>query len=163
MGEFVHLTDKKWDIFEDWKDYDDLNLLKDMFINKPNGLYISGKIGTGSWMDWCLAENFYTSSANCFAVDIVLDRTKLLEISTPLDVKNCVEKYGHNPLNGIYKWASFEPRSIDWNNVAKDYDGIIVKYDDIYDFSQAWTTTLDCNCACIWNKKCISKWKYLDL
>ncbi len=164
MNEFVHLTDKKWDIFEDWK-YPLINNKLFSLVGKPQGLWISGKLGTGGWMDWCLNERFYTSSYKCFAVDIKIDYTKLLELSTLEDIKNITEKYkDFTPFEGLDINIFEDFKLIDWNTVSKDYDGIYIKnYNDIYDFRQAWTTVIDCNCACIWNKRAILQWKYLDI
>lgn len=132
---------------------------------KPKGLWLSYD---EEWLEFSLdmPHPEQISSWNTYEVEI--DQKNLLQVDSYEKAKEVAENYSRGESNGI--------KLINWNMVARDYDGIVVSnYQEIMEkfnkelyktksVKYAWIQTFDINCACIWKpSKVVKKWKYINV
>lgn len=126
---------------------------------KPKGLWVSDEDGYG-WKEWCEAEGFQLERL-AYGHEIELhDSAKLLTISTDAQLDVLTETYGIDLLKGI----PIAGKSIDWQTLAKDYDGIVISpYLHSRRFARhtLWYYGWDCASGCIWNKAAIKSLKLI--
>lgn len=150
-----------------------------MFVNKPNGFWLSYN---DAWLEWCENAEFFTFGPEHYFVhyfNIDYERDKILTISTFDELINFTEKYSciskdlTDSLDGInyVKWH------IDWEKVAEQFNGIaFLNYNEIkslirrgltrdilierkmidintkfYEAIFTWYLIIDCSSACIFN------------
>lgn len=133
---------------------------------KPNGLWYS--YGT-EWLDFLAATNetwahkIIKKIKYIYKIELYL--TNILKIKTLKQFKLFTHKYGikrnwikfNNPSE-IWQTKSFKyPYIINWNQVAKDYHGIDIKYKKFADRHYFWFNRWDCSSGCVWNFKAIKQ------
>jgi len=71
--------------------------------------------------------------------------------------------------NGTKEWLRKEaecfdyPLVVDWKKVAKEYDGIDIRYNDKADDLMYWYSTWDCSSGCIWHKRAVKDIKLIQV
>jgi len=102
-------------------------------FTKPNGLWISDDDDYG-WKEWCEEENF-SKEKLAFKYDITLkEDSNVLILSNINDYKSFTDKYltkyetifSSDFAINIDAEHSCITHSINWLNVSKDYQGIII-------------------------------------
>lgn len=126
---------------------EDIKYIQDDF--KPEGFWFSVN---KEWLEWC-KENGLFNSEDDYQYEIIFNSENIYKISSLQDLKNFRKRF---PTKLNKNW-------IDWNEVSKEYDGIVVyNYRDIKNdllpkFGKyIWFLGLDCSCGCIWNIKIIT-------
>ena len=124
---------------------------------KPIGLWVSDDACEANWKAWCQAENYNTEALQ-YAYEVTLKKdNNILLLSSCLEIDDFCKKY---PLN--------DPRFadlfyIDWGNVKKDYNGIIIspyQWKRRLFLQSNWYYAWDCASGCIWNLDSIEKVQY---
>ena len=140
---------------------------------KPSGLWVSVD-GPDDWPAWCRAEQYHLGGLT-HSYRVVLAKTAvMLHISTDeqlLDVHGAYsitdELTRHLardlPVYGTNGSFAFRQRPMDWECVARDYDGILfAPY--LWDsrlFGPAWYYGIDAASGCIWNLAAINSFEAL--
>ncbi len=112
---------------------------------KPSGLWVS--VGT-EWLDWCRAEDFRTDQPIFDHAVILASTANILTLASPGDIDTFTDRYGKQISP---QWDS---RYIDWDEVAAQYDGILISP---YQWSRRnerhtfWYYGWDVASGCIWN------------
>jgi len=108
--------------------------------HKPDGLWLSVD---GEWEDWCKKEQFHLESLTKKHT-VTFQGLAILWITTPEALERFTEQYGEDSWN------------IRWDNVTKDYDGIVISP---YQWRKRcaegtrWYYSWDCASACLWRWK----------
>lgn len=121
---------------------------------KPKGLWVS-VAGEDDWPSWCQYEECFTDSL------VVAHRVTL---AASAKVRTIASAFELDAFTGIYtvqtdwerKWPwKMTDRTkwpIDWREVAKDYDGLIIApYQWSRRMETEWYYGWDCASGCIWN------------
>ena len=114
---------------------------------KPHGLWLSVQ-GEDDWKSWCEAEQFNLESFKHTYQIILHDNADILHISTLKEI-DAFSKHYAKPIAGINLPYVY----IDWVEVAKDYDGIIIApylHKRRYTDHTFWYWGWDCASGCIW-------------
>lgn len=123
--------------------------------SKPQGLWLSDDDEEDNWKVWCEAEIFNLDKlTNAYAVS--LDLSNVLHIDNNLDLLKV-----HNKYRSGYRLFNF----IDWQRMAKDYQGIIIspyQWDVRYSEEVEWYYGWDVACACIWDMSAISSFEKVN-
>jgi hypothetical protein len=114
---------------------------------KPKGLWLSVDskewVNNVTWDKWCQTHEFHTDNTKYkYRVSLNLGAS-ILVISTFKKLLAFNDKYDLN-------------NNIDWNSVAKHYDGIIIA--PLIDEGRRkffWYYSWDCSSGCIWNSDVI--------
>lgn len=131
---------------------------------KPNGLWVSVK-GENDWRSWCEGESFRPENlAVCHRVTLS-DAANIKMISSAEELFAFDDHYGVDWQIGDSK---FSLRRIDWQRVAKDYDGVIIApyiwscrlgFDSERRRISDWYYPWDCASGCIWNMEAIASFE----
>lgn len=120
---------------------------------KPKGLWISDD---GAWKEWCQDESFNLECL-AFEADIILKPdAKILTLSSVIDLDAFHDKYKAPILDipGMKKIFG-----IKWNEVAKDYQGIVIApyiwERRLEGEAHTWYYGWDVASGCIWDKDAI--------
>lgn len=117
--------------------------------NKPKGIWYG--IGT-SWIDWVRIEMPHWEKENVFKIE--LDESKILFITNEDELYSFNKQFGveNSKRCAIWQYKNF----IDWQEVAKIYDGIeISPYDWDGRNKYCWYYPWDVEGGCIWGKNVI--------
>jgi len=112
---------------------------------KPKGLWYGINDG---WSKWCNSEMPHWIRKKHYTV-ILKDNIKLLVLNTESDIMEFHKKYVVKKKEII--------TCIDWEKVAREYDGIEIRSYDRYnnvlrfDIEMLWYYGWDCSSGCIWN------------
>lgn len=135
---------------------------------KPQGFWVSVK-GENDWPEWCRGEQFREDYlATCHRVTLS-DTAKIRVIQSADELFAFDDQYGVSWQIGD---SDFSLRRIDWECVAKDYDGIIIApyiwscrlggWDSTHNRKNRsaqisdWYYGWDCASGCIWNANAIA-------
>lgn len=119
---------------------------------KPRGLWVSVD---DSWKDWC-TENAEEFLGELTYVVATSEKAHILYINTKEDIETFYNHYRRRgqPWDNLHMAAP-----IAWDELAKDYDGIIINpwswgigFGTI---GMTWYMAWDCSSGCIWNKRAI--------
>jgi hypothetical protein len=128
---------------------------------KPVGFWLSEET---AWEDWCREEGFATSDNSVVYEATISPDASILKIDTRETLLQFQNRYMEmNP--DITMCPNIVMRKIDWQRIAKDYDGIWVsnynqlKRETIDSIPMpGWLWALDCSCMCVWRpRKVISR------
>ncbi len=121
---------------------------------KPYGLWLSYN---DEWKIWCEKERFRDfKTVNLYKIELEYD--KLIVISNYTELIDFENKYK------VF-------RTITWEQVSEDYDGIIIKnYNEIINELRSlnkvddslWFFTIDVNGGCIWNPRSIISFEKIN-
>jgi len=146
------------------KDVRGLNVLQRLNY-KPSGLWTSEPYSDDpSWISWSVNEelwDFIDPKTSMYYV-AKIDFKKILTIDTIKKLKDFHEKYSK-------KFDDCKYIGIQWDKVAKKYNGIQFKPYFIFDyrkkknFKYLWYAMLDCQCQCVWNGKSITDFYKLNV
>jgi hypothetical protein len=111
---------------------------------KPLGFYTSSayKIEnkmSSEWADFMRSEKF--GSFGSIVLLKVNPSARIAIVENSADYEELINKYGINPLAKEGAWATREDRSLNFDNIAKDYDGFRITregYAEIEHWSYAW-------------------------
>lgn len=128
---------------------------------KPRGLWVSVK-GDCDWKWWCEGAGFRPEAlANCTRIRLT-DSANLKIVSGEHQLIDFDNQYGVDWGLELEN-ASFSMRRIDWERLAKEYDGLIIApyvwSCRLGDFGtnrgriSDWYYPWDCASGCIWNGK----------
>lgn len=125
-----------------------------LMYGKPTGLWVSVK-GDQDWREWNEAESFRDlSKQRCYHVRLASD-ANVLFIANGWELDAFHKGYAR-PL----ELGSYRQEKIDWRDVARDYDGIIIApYQWTHRLEgpiSAWYYGWDCASGCIWNPRAVS-------
>jgi|HubBroStandDraft_6_1064221.scaffolds.fasta_scaffold00056_125 hypothetical protein len=134
-------------------------------IGKPNGLWLS--VDT-AWKEWCLSENFNLAGLQ-YATRVELsDSAKILRIASDEELDQFTEQYGadypfqRGLISGSMKSHHEKRYYINWIQVAKKHDGIIVSpYLWNRRLHTFWYYGWDCASGVIWNAKAVKSLQWL--
>jgi hypothetical protein len=122
------------------------NVTQYQYSMKPCGLWLSQGL---DWKEWCEDEHFSTCN---------LDTCYIYSTNLKKDTLCIIDSF--ESLNAFQVKYQKEDSHIDWQAVARDYDGICfenyhdVKRDYLYtsrSIKGIWILAIDVNSACIWN------------
>lgn len=116
---------------------------------KPRGLwYAPGK----DWIEWMVYEMPEWLNATNYVYRIV-PATSVLKLQTEEEVRSFNSTYGSTGGRSI------GGRSINWSEVAEDYDGVeIIPYQyDLRNSNVSWYYTWDIASGCIWRPRGVSE------
>jgi hypothetical protein len=112
---------------------------------KPIGLWLSDESGFG-WKQW-LTEQDWLLANLAYETQFEVDTTNVLMITTDQALDDFTNKYTKQV--GLCE-------DIDWEQVASEYDGIIISpYSWACRLKHRWYYTWDCASGCIWNLQII--------
>lgn len=133
---------------------------------KPNGFWFSVEEDPDdySWFDWCKAENFRLKNLKYKHAVIISPEAKILHLNSVADIERFSHEYFANDPFESFRQSYFGRKEtyiylINWKNVQKFYDGIIISP---YQFScrlhssTTWYYPWDCSSGCVWNLDKIS-------
>lgn len=111
------------------------------YAGKPDGFWF----GVGSeWVDWTESEMPQWKGDNLYSVDI--DEKSCVVIETEFDLRDFSRRYGTR--DGM----------IDWEKVARDYKGIIIKeYIPSARHKFRWYASWDVASGCIWDASAVKQ------
>lgn len=123
---------------------------------KPKGLWVSVK-GEMDWREWCEAESFGLDRLKWRSVITLSSVANILHIRSVGELDAFDELYGRDERIGT---SDYSKRIIDWEHVAKEYDGILIapyqwerRFDGrVSDWYYGW----DCASGVIWNARAIA-------
>jgi hypothetical protein len=118
--------------------------------DKPRGLWVSVD-GDYDWQSWCESKGFGIGPIRYRVVLKSMDR--VLQLTTSLEILVFTERYGHD--SGRY---SFQDVAIHWDEVAKEYAGIIIApycWELRMDERTNWYYGWDCASGCIWDSSVV--------
>lgn len=140
---------------------------------KPRGFWVSVK-GDDDWPSWCEAEGFRPDClSHCHRVHLADDHNVRI-ISGEKQLIAFDREFGADwmisPQKTEWHPNGFSLRRIDWQNVAKEYDGVIIAPyvwscrlggwvnggKDTKARVSDWYYGWDCASGCIWNAKAIA-------
>lgn len=119
--------------------------------SKPQGFWVSVD-GENDWQEWCASEmsEWITPATKRYRIALA-DNANILSLPQDMGIGQfeamfCVEKTVDR----------FKEQAIDWQKVAKQYDGIIIApYQWEHRLSSDWYYPWDCASGCIWNPRAI--------
>ena len=110
---------------------------------KPNGFWVSCENSDLGWKEWCETNDFDGNWDYSYKVYLT-QHANILLLENSQQIKDFSEKYSAGD------WI------VDWKEVAKIYDGIIIApYQWSCRLNVSWYYTWDCASGCIWNAKAI--------
>ena len=123
---------------------------------KPNGVWFSVD---DDWKRWCLRENFHPAALR-HATEIVLSESaNMLTLSTAEQLDLFTRQYS-KPCEGLL----FLRLEIDWEAVAKQYNGIIIApYCGERRLRHRWYYGWACASGCIWNAEAIRELRKVEV
>ena len=114
--------------------------------DKPTGLWYA--FGS-AWLDWCKSEMPHWRGK--YFYEVFIGESRMLVIHDELELDAFSKKYGIEGSGYSIGFGRFE-LAIDWESVAKDYDGIDIP---VYLWScrmeYSWYYGWDVAAGCIWN------------
>lgn len=117
---------------------------------KPSGLWVSDG---AEWLDWCRSEEFRTDKP-WFSHEVTLTpEAEILTLASAEGIRTFTRRYGRQITPGL------DSHRIAWDEVAADYDGILITP---YQWScrngtgTFWYYGWDVASGCIWNTDVIS-------
>lgn len=120
---------------------------------KPRGLWLSVEDGEG-WRDWCEGEKWGLERLVFKQVVILRDWACILYLRSVEDIDVFTSRYKvEETRNGLY--PSY---SINWPEVAKGYQGIIIapyQWDRRLEWDTSWYNGWDCASGCVWDVEAI--------
>lgn len=120
--------------------------------DKPRGFWVSVD-GKNDWEEWCNAENFGKMHKTYqYRVELAPD-ANILHISNEDEFMAFHKEYSKDAPEVIYGGV------ILWENVAKNYQGIIIApylYTFRFHDQTRWYYGWDCASGCIWNADAIA-------
>lgn len=145
---------------------------------KPWGLWVSVK-GKDDWPWWCEAENFRLDQLAIRTIVHLAKDANIKLITSGPEIEAFTAEYGYDVLEG--KGGNYPLRGkiehiqIDWQRVAKEYDGIIIAPylwshrlawrqedgENVHRVSN-WYYGWDCASGCIWNAKAIARFEEME-
>jgi len=119
---------------------------------KPNGLWYSFSMGkpTSSWLNWIYAEMPEWITRYNYFLEIDVSSANIKKIETKEQVFDFHDRYEEEDYS--------RQNTIDWEKVAKDYDGIeVINPRVLMSFpGGSWLWGWDIDSGCIWNTQSIS-------
>lgn len=129
---------------------------------KPHGLWVSVE-GDDSWENWATQNTGWWDVHYTHDTEITLtDTANIRYIHTGEDLDAFFHDY-NTPIPGMpdtdhHTWS----RSISWERVANDYDGVIITpYLSHKRLDHLWYSGWDCASGCIWNLDAIATTTHL--
>ena len=124
---------------------------------KPEGLWVSVK-GEDDWPSWCEIEDFRWPEGFAYTYEVALAKdANVLVIETVEQFDAFADEYADKLL------ASVSSKGVNWNRVAKKYDGIIIapyRWDRRLG-NHLWYYGWDCASGCIWNMDAVASIKQI--
>jgi hypothetical protein len=128
----------------------------DLWRGKPNGLWVSVK-GEDDWPSWCEAEDFGRGPV-CHRIALRPD-ANILRVRGVRQIDAFDRRYAIDAK--LYPDSRFSKHLIDWNAVARDFDGILIapyvwerRLDrKVSDWYYGW----DCASGVIWKSRAVAK------
>ena len=118
---------------------------------KPNGLWYSFTMGkpTSSWLSWLYAEMPHWVEKYDYFLEIDVSSASIKKIETKEQVFDFHDRYEEEDYS--------RRNTIDWEKVAKDYDGIeVINPRALMSFpGGSWLWGWDIDSGCIWNTNAI--------
>jgi len=137
----------------------DIEQLNSHLMLKPRGLWYGIN---GEWHRWCKSNVKEYIKRYDYVID--LDMSKILCLRSSSDIRLFIDKYDFVP--DIFKNVDFKHLSmwIDWQAVAKKYDGIEIdpyEHNFMAAINMLWYYIWDCSSGCVWNKSAIKSIKII--
>ena len=124
---------------------------------KPRGLWVSVEGNNDGWREWCEAEAFSGGWTHVYAVTLAVG-ANVLHVDTEHALVGFHERWAD--YFAPYPGATYKRAAVDWQAVAKEYDGIIIApYQWHYRLEgeiSEWYYGWDCASGCIWRPRAIS-------
>lgn len=122
---------------------------------KPNGFWLSDESAEMSWSTWC-EENDFRRDRLTTRIEFEVDMTNVLHLKTPSELREFAAHY-----NYPYRWGSYVDYPIRWQNVAKDYKGILITPYQwecrLAEQTLTWYYPWDCASGCFWDVSCLTR------
>lgn len=153
----IHYTDKPLTAVHSIEQYDSVGKRFD----KPRGLWISVK-GDDDWAHWCASESFGIGS---LAYRIILAKdAKILRLCGAEAIDSFTMHNRFNPLGWPPSLGTESGWNINWANVARKYQGIIIApyiWERRLTSGCSWYYGWDCASGCIWDAAAVASIRQL--
>lgn len=122
---------------------------------KPVGLWLSVE-GENDWKEWCEGENFHVERLACPHEIVLKPEANILWLSSAFDIDLFTEQFA-KPC----EWSATR-KDIDWPEVARQYQGIIIApyiWERRMSDHTFWYYGWDCASGCIWDISAIDQFR----
>jgi hypothetical protein len=159
----IHYTDMPIEVLEP-RIYEQK---KDSWKAKPTGFWFSVEISERlpnnyNWKEWCESEKFCLESL-VFSYEITLkESANVLHLKTEQEILEFTKQFR---LKTRYWDAEWDTDQLEWDEVKKKYQGIIIspyQWSCRLALETSWYYTWDCSSGCIWDLNCIEKFLQQD-
>jgi hypothetical protein len=137
---------------------------------KPRGLWVSTE-GEDGWAEWCKAENFQLDCLEYQTEVLLKPQANILTLEGKEAIVAFTNEFGVPAPEYLRGLSSFfdsygNGYGIDWQKVAKKYQGIIIApycWELRLEDTTWWYYGWDCASGCIWNADAVAELKVLEL
>lgn len=162
---FIHYSDEKVGL--------DIHVYPDYippYEMKPRGLWFSVESDdfpddNVNWKEWCETQEFCLDCLK-YAHEITFKPdAKILHLKSPQEIWDLSEKYPSEPNKNILPMFFGKPYGINWVNMKKDYQGIIIapyQWPCRLSVHCIWYYGWDCSSGCVWDLNCIDKFELVE-
>jgi hypothetical protein len=159
--QIFHYTNEPFELEIKKYEEDGLNF----FRGKPRGLWVSVEdesFGESNynWKEWCEVEKYEVQNLKCKYEIKFKPNANLLILSNYQELKEFTIKY-----HLLYDQSFFQQNLINWHEVIKDYDGILI-YPYIWEGRMSvktqWYYGWDFSSLCIWDLNCIDSFELVQ-
>lgn len=128
---------------------------------KPRGCWITDDT-ENCWRSWCIGEQFQLEYLT-HKHEVVIDETSVLILRSPYELDAFTSEFA---VERPWSWEGrkYVDRCIDWREVAKRYDGLVVTpYLWARRMELDWYYGWDCASGCIWKAGAIKEIRLLEI
>lgn len=154
----IHYTDSPIESL-DSREYNQKNL---NWQAKPDGLWFSVEdVGNHhndyNWKEWC-EEQGYRVEALTVTYEIILkEYANILHLKTEQEILEFTKQFRLKTRVWDAEWDTY---NLEWNEVKKKYQGIIIspyQWNCRLALETCWYYGWDCSSGCIWDLSCIKE------
>ena len=154
----IHYTDSPIQSLEP-RDYSQKDL---SWQAKPNGLWFSVEIterfpNNYNWKEWCEANSYRIASLDVSYEIILKEDANILHLKTEQEILEFTKEYPLKTRDWDAEWDTYQ---LEWDEVKKKYQGIIIspyQWNCRLALETCWYYGWDCSSGCIWNISCIKE------
>lgn len=157
-GEVDRLKAERWVHFSNELVIDvyDCDPQEERKFHKPEGLWISDEAAEQSWSQWCASEEFRACHEQFAHLVTLSPDANILRLDSVADIHG---------FTRCFKISDSIYRSINWPEVMRIYDGILItpyQWDCRLSDDTGWYYSWDCASGCIWRSSAISSIEEID-
>lgn len=139
------------------------NLVGDIFMNKPKGLWASPVDSNYGWKDFCISNDFRVESLDTYFTFKIKKDAKILKVKSHNDVAKYLTYYPYSdnkyrkPLNKLtlndFSLINYRNYMIDFEKIYQKYDGMELYMTENYSefYNSYLFNSYDVDSLIIWN------------